>query len=73
MIQQLLKKHAQTIHSLFLKRIQSSIDWREKIQKKAQLKRMVIMKTISNMKKDYPLTDLTDKIYDYYYNLPSSQ
>mgnify|MGYP001231589200 CR=1 FL=1 len=70
---QLLKKHAQTIHNLFLKKIQSSIDWREKIQKKAQLKRMVIMKTISNMKKDYPLTGLTDKIYDYYYNLPSSQ
>jgi type I restriction enzyme R subunit len=70
---QILKKHAQTIHNLFLKRIQSSIDWREKVQKKAQLKRMVIMKTISSIKEDYSKAGLTDKIYDYYYNLPSSR
>jgi len=67
----LLKKHAETIHKLFLEKIQSSIDWRKKIQKKAQLRHTIIMQTINNFRKDLPANYLTDKIYDYYYNLIS--
>ncbi|MDC1145744.1 type I restriction endonuclease subunit R [Candidatus Marinimicrobia bacterium] len=65
----LLKSHAQTIHKLFVEKIHTSVDWKEKVQKQAQLKRTIITKTIAGLKERIRLADLTDKIYDYYHNL----
>ena len=65
----LLKSHAQTIHKLFVEKIHNSVDWKEKVQKQAQLRRTIITKTIAGLKERIALADLTDKIYDYYHNL----